>query len=322
LPSASQESLNSRRKNSSSSSSASEAGDGDEPNLSEGSVEEDPLQWHGDHWDQLLDYESPYIDTWPGEGYPYTHLHLGDRSVSNEHLYGNPNAQHWRRKLASLSRSQFPTLKFSSGHLPAKIPLFRDEKTDEDYQIALHLEDHLIYVMCPRDMTPFDERAEPLIKVIYQEASSETTPRDPQLPRFVIPLGPLAVRTKSFVPNPASCSNPPTELTDYQVVIDAEKEAMPLWLLCSRRTLKERHQEFGDRNPQLPIFNGLMQYEEFGYDTACMLDSVHRLGDQLSYDETCDMIRRTREVVDPVRNHATVEKMEELIGGPVPDNVD
>lgn len=179
----------------------------------------------------------------------------------------------------------------------------------------------MIYVRCPRDLVPFDERAKPLVKVIYQEASSQTTPRDPELPRFVIPLGLLAVRTKSRVPDPGSCSDPPTEMTDYQVVIDAEKEAMPLWLLCSRRTLRERRQAFAGRDPQLPIFKGLMQYEELGYDAAYMLELVHRLGDSLSYEETCDMIRRTRAVVDPVSRHATVEKMEELIGGPVPDNV-
>lgn len=318
-----QESLNIRRQDSSSSSGDSETDDWDEPDLSDGSVEEIPLQWHGDHWDELLDYESPYIDTWPGEDWLYTHLELDDRSVSNEHLHENPNTRHWREKLASLSRGEFPTLKFGPGrYLPAKIPLFRDEETGDDYQIDLHLEDKLIYIRCPKDLVPFDERAKPLVQVSYQEASSESTKRDPKLPRFVIPLGPLAVRTKYRVPDPASCSHPPTELTDYQVVIDAENEAMPLWILCSRRTLKERHQAFAGRNPQLPVFKGLMQYEELGYDAACLLDSVHQLGDSLSYDEACDMIQRTRAVVDPVSRHATVEKMDELIGGPVPDNVD
>lgn len=65
-----------------------------------------------------------------------------------------------------------------------------------------------------------------------------------------------------------------------------------------------------------------MEFEECGYDAACMLNSVHRLGDRLGYEESCDMVRRTRAVVDPVSRHATVEKMEELIGGPVPNDVD
>ncbi|KAI3390247.1 hypothetical protein diail_11043, partial [Diaporthe ilicicola] len=88
----------------SSSSNSSEADDKDELNLSdEGSVNEHPLQWHGDHWDELLDYESPYVDTWEGEQWMYSHLELGDRSVSNEQLYTNPDTQHWLQKLAHLS---------------------------------------------------------------------------------------------------------------------------------------------------------------------------------------------------------------------------
>lgn len=199
--------------------------------------------------------------------------------------------------------------------------MFRDGETGDEYQIALRLSNKLVYTYCPRDPVPFDERAEPLSRVFYQEVPAETTRQDAQLPRFVIPLGPLAIRTKFRVPDPRGPDSPSTELTDYQVVLDAENEAMPLWLLCSRRTLKERHQAYGGRNRQLPIFKGLMEYEEYGYDASCMLDSVHRLGNLLIYEESCDLIRRTRAVVDPVSRYATVEKMEELVGGPVPHTV-
>lgn len=306
----------------SSSSGGSEMDDNDDLDLSdEGSVNEHPIQWHGDHWDELLDYESPYVDTWDGEDWMYTHLQLGDRSVPNEQLYANPDTQHWLQKLAHLSRGDFPALKSAPGrHNPAKVPLFRDEETSDEYQIVVNLSDNLIYVSCPMDRVPFHERARPLSMVVYQEESSESTQGDFELPRFVIPLGPLAVRSNFRATDSEKSSNPRTEWTDYQVVVDAEKEDMPLWLLCSRRTLKERHQGFAGRNPQLPIFKGLMQYEELGYDAACMVDSVHRLGSRLDFDETCDMVRRTRAVVDPVRRYATVEKMEELIGGPVPDS--
>ena len=284
------------------------------------------MQWHGDHWDELVEYSSPYIDMWPGDDWLFCQIRRGNESVSNEYLYDHPESQYWREKLGGLSRNELPTLSFGQWRDdPPEVPLFRDEETGDDYQIALHLdtEEYLIYASCPReDPVPFDERAKPLIKVIYQESSAETTPRYPGLPRFVIPLGPLAVRTRSRYTNPVAF--PVTELTDYQVVIDAENEAMPLWLLCSRRTLKERHQAVADCNAkkQLPIFKGLMQFEKFGYDAACLLDSVHRLGGSLSYEETCDMIRRTRAVVDPVWRDATMEKMEELIGGQVLDNVD
>lgn len=239
--------------------------------------------------------------------------------MSNDQLHNDSTSQQWLQKLAGLSRSDFPTLKFAPGRsFRTKIPLFEDPDNGDQYQIAIHLLNRLVYTDCPRDPIPFNERAKPLSKVIYQETPSETTQQDAELPRFVIPLGPLAVRTEHRIPNPPSAFGPPTELTDYQVVLDAEKEAMPLWILCSRRTLKERHQAYGGRNRQLPIFKGLMEHGEYGYDAACILDSVHRLRDRLSYEETCDMVRRTRAVVDPVRRHATVEKMEELIGGPVP----
>lgn len=63
-----------------------------------------------------------------------------------------------------------------------------------------------------------------------------------------------------------------------------------------------------------------MQCEEFGYNAACILGFVYRLKEQLSYEEACEMVRRTRAVVDPIRRYTIEEKMEELIGGPVPDD--
>ncbi|KAK2615949.1 hypothetical protein N8I77_002670 [Diaporthe amygdali] len=319
---ASRPSLASRRRDSSSSSSSSDTGDKDGPNLGdEGSVQEFPLEWHDDHWDELLDYESPYIDEW--SDWATSHVHWAEESVSNEKLHNNPTTRQWLQKLAGLSRSDFTTLKHAPGSfVSVKVPLFRDDDTGDEYQLPLYLSDNLVYTVCPRDPIPFNERARPLVHVMYQGSiSEEPIQQDAELPRFVIPLGPLAVRTEFRHTNTPSSLGPPTELTDYQVVLDAESEAMPLWILCSRRTLKERHQAFCGRNRQLPIFKGLMEYGEYGYDAACILKSVHQLGSQTSYEETCDMIRRTRAVVDPVSRNASLEKMEELIGGPIPNNV-
>lgn len=69
----------------------------------------------------------------------------------------------------------------------------------------------------------------------------------------------------------------------------------------------------------LPIFGGLMQFEEYGYDAARILDSVHQLGGEgrLSYRDACELVERTRALVDPVTSNATMEKLEELVGGPV-----
>lgn len=262
------------------------------------------------------------MDKW--SDWATSHVHWAEESVSNGELYNNSTTQQWLQKLAGLGRSDFTTLKHAPGRfVSVKVPLFRDEGTGDEYQIPLYLSDSLIYTVCPRDSIPFNERARPLVHVIYRGSTSEeNVQQDAELPRFVIPLGPLAVRTESRHTNTPSSLGPPTELTDYQVVLDAESEAMPLWILCSRRTLKERHQAFCGRNRQLPIFEGLMEYGEYGCDAACILKSVHQLGSQKSYEETCDLVRRTRAVVDPVSRNASLEKMEELIGGPVPDNVD
>lgn len=85
-------------------------------------------------------------------------------------------------------------------------------------------------------------------------------------------------------------SGPPLEYTNYHVILDAESEAMPLWILSSRRVLQERDNAYGGRNPNLPIFGDLMHLEgTLGYDAACILDSVHRLGPdgRPSYHEAC-----------------------------------
>lgn len=164
---------------------------------------------------------------------------------------------------------------------------------------------------------PYNEQARPLIKIKYQiSPSTETTEQTHALPRFVIPLRTLLVRTKTR--HPPIDNIPETEYTDYQVVLDPEDDAMPLWIFCSRRMLKERHASYQGRVPQLPIFKSLMEYDECGYDAVCILDSIQLLGDIPSFQEACEMVQRTRTIVDPVSMNATLERMEELIGGPVP----
>lgn len=95
---------------------------------------------------------------------------------------------------------------------------------------------------------------------------------------------------------------------------------MPLWLLCSRRQLQERVWE-GWFPPQLPIFKGLIKNEDYGYDVACILDSVHRLGaqgpDQPNFESACELVRKTHSVLDPAALRASKTKMEELMGEPV-----
>lgn len=92
-------------------------------------------------------------------------------------------------------------------------------------------------------------------------------------------------------------------------MLDAESENMPLWIFCSRRMLRERYETYGELNPQLPIFNGTMKNEDYGYDAACILESVHRLGGQPGLEEACEMMRKTRAVLDPDSMNAPVAKM-------------
>lgn len=66
-------------------------------------------------------------------------------------------------------------LKFALGrHYSAKVPLFRDEETGNEYQIAVNLLNNLIYISCLMDGVTFNEQAEPLSRVIYQEEPSKT----------------------------------------------------------------------------------------------------------------------------------------------------
>lgn len=321
-----------------SSSNSSSAGDEDEPNPLDGAEaepEEFPLQWHGDHWDELHDYESSYSfrgenDTGPDPDWLETHNER-ETSIANEDLYNNPTTQQWQQKLAQLCRTDLPTLKLPRGHFRrVKIPLFHDEETDDDYQIALHLSatgfwdqmHQLVYAFCPKDPVPYNPQVKPLVRILYHASPPEKQIKQGvELPRFGIPLGTLTVRGtfRRREANIISDLPPKTEWTDYQVILDPEREVMPLWIMCSRRVFRERREVVLPDNQ--PIFRGLMKSEEYEYDTACLLDSVHRLGaeNRLSYQDTCELVERTRSIVDPVRSDATMEELEEIVGGLVPN---
>lgn len=269
----------------------------------------------------------------PSPDWLSTHIER-ETSISNEDLYNDPTTQQWQEKLAHLGRTDLPTLKFSRGHFTAvKIPLFHDEETGDDYQIALHLSatgfweqmHQLVYAFCPKEPVPFNAEVRPLVKILYHASPPEMKiQQGVELPRFGIPLGTLTVRG-TFRRREAKIMtdlDPNTEWTDYQVILDPEREAMPLWIMCSRRVFRERRQVVLPNN--LPVFRGLMQFEEYGYDAACILDSVHRLGreNRLNYRDACELVERTRSLVDPVRSDATMEKLEEIVGGPVPNTAE
>lgn len=309
-------------------------------------VEHEPLQWHNDHWDKIEDYESPYVDDEVHEYYKdwlTSHFLRGEESISNETLYGDPLTQHWQQKMVHLRGLDLPSLNSEAVRgVFVQLPLFRDDdlETGGDYQISLNLQrpvdpgQGLVYTSCPEDPVPWEEThvSKPLMKIAYQIPPSPDTIQHQGIafPIHGILLGKLRVRTdfrrsKEYIEkyNYEIGSSPHTELTDYQVILDAESEAMPLWIICSRRTLQERRERFGysDARYNLPIFRGLLRSDEgdgLGYDAACILDSVHRLGERLSFQEACDLVQRTRAVVDPGVRDARQAKMEELVGGAVP----
>lgn len=246
-------------------------------------------------------------------------------NTPNEKLYEDPNTKQWLNELANLRPSDFPTLVFGGRrkYVNTDIPLFRDDDTGDEYQIALHLSRGLVYAFCPENSLPLQEVSwPPLARLLYHASPAERKmPQDGSgLPRFGIALGVLSMRSTHRFPN--SSRGTPLEYTDYHVFLDAESEAMPLWILCSRRTLEERTQVCNGHNRgNLPMFGGAMQFEEYGYDAACILDSVHKLGpgERPSYQEACELVRRTRAVVDPLVTDAPSSKMEQLIQGSAPN---
>lgn len=294
-----------------------------------------PRERHGDHWDQVISYESPWRD-WddPGQGgWMERFCEHGDKSVANDELARRALTRTWLQKLSGLRRRDLPALEdpYLGGGRPGRpaVPLFAGG--GDEYQIKLHLGNFLTGVRCPAadgddDEVQWIDSADPLVRIRYRLPRPEGAPppSEPPLPRFGIPLGNLAVRTRSRYPAHWLGEEPLTERTDYGVMLDPESDAMPLWLLCSRRRLQERVEENGCDVPQLPIFEGLMQNEDYGYDAACILDSVHRIGmegpDRPTFEEACELVRKTRAVVDPGSLYASKAMLEEIVGEALPED--
>ncbi|ROW06902.1 hypothetical protein VMCG_04170 [Cytospora schulzeri] len=322
---ASRPSIATTSSSSSENSSSSRQEDVEEPDPTDnGEIGEDPIEWHDGHWDMIGELLSPYTTLEPGLDWINTRIYQDERSVPSDEAHENPTVQQWLQKFAGLRRSDLPTLPRAIGDISrVKIPLYKDEDTGDEYQICLDFgdfRDGLENISCPERQQLGGPR-HPLREIRYripppEQSSQPNTPP----PRFVIPLGPLAIRTVSHHRHYKYVERPPTEETDYQVMLDAGSENMPLWIFCSRRMLRERYETYGESNLQLPIFNGAMKSEDCEYDTACILESVHQLGGRPRLEEACEMVRKTRAVLDPGSMRAPVAKLEELIGGPLPNN--
>ncbi len=229
-------------------------------------------------------------------------------SLTNNQLRQSPAVQACLQKLAGLTRSDFPALVNIYSQLDGqRIPLFEDENGDE-YQIRLDIDSSLPVIKCPSnsiDLPIFPKPTCPL----YQLRSLISRPvlPDPRtIPSYVVRLGRLEIRTDSRSPE---CFNEPgtiTEGTDYEIMIDAESEDMPVWLFVSQPQLEDRLQPFVYCDPIsiLPVFQGLLlDGNSFFYDSASILPSIRDLENISSTKETfknvCKLIQETRSIKFP-----------------------
>lgn len=287
-------------------------------------------EWHDDHWDEI-DYSSRWKNWDIGDGWPHSFMCSRDQSKANDQLLEEPVNRHWLQKLSGLHRKDLPSLRVSVRGTP-KVPLFKDATTGDQYSLhvypgslvgldRIYCRDNL--APTPENLTPWMKVADPLYKVRYRKTLPDDPARetDLALPDHIIVLGTLAVRTSirevwdSLV---APGETPPTETTDYLVVVDAGHEDLPVWLLISRSSLRDRAEHNGKNHPQLPVFKGLLKDDSYGYDMACILRSVRDIAGPTAFEDVCELVRKTRAVADPGILSTEEEKMAELSGTALP----
>lgn len=289
-------------------------------------------EWHGDHWDEV-DYLSRWKNWDIGDEWPHNFMRDDEKSIPNDQLLENPVHRHWLRKLSGLHRKDLPSLNVRVAGIP-KIPLFEDAKTGDHYSLHIRPGSQigLDHIYCrdnlaptPEDPTPWSRLADPLYKVRYRKPFSGDLAhnKQPAPPNYIIVLGNLAVRT-SFRPSWDSFlpprERPPTEDTDYLVAVDAGHEDLPVWLVISRSSLRDRAEFDGTKHPQLPVFKALLRDDIYGYDTACIYRSIRDIAGPTDFDEVCELVRETRAVADPGILNLEENKMAELSGTVLPED--
>lgn len=255
------------------------------------------------------------------------------KSIPNDQLLESPVHRHWLKKLSGLRQKDLPSLKVSVAGIP-KIPLFEDATTGDHYSLhidpgsligldRIYCRDNLAPTL--EDPTPWKRRAGPLYKVRYRKPFPDDLGHNkgPAPPSYIIVLGNLAVRT-SFRPSWDSFlpprETPPTEDTDYLVAIDAGHEDLPVWLIISRSSLRDRAEYDENRHPQLPVFKGPLRDDSYGYDTACVFRSIRDIAGPTDFEDVCELVRETRAVADPGILDLEEKKMAELSGTILPED--
>ncbi len=260
--------------------------------------------WHDGHWDEVEEDLDPDDDI----DYFNDYIEEPERTRTNGQLFACQATQDWLRTLSGLSREGIPAFVTHQPARRCRIPLFQDGDGAE-YQLNLSAESSLPEVVCPA----VSDFGRPAVADLFQLRSLVPLGARQQayaLPRSILHLGSLDVRTTARFPQYFRTKAHATERTDYQVVVDVGSEDLPLWLLASRPRLRQRA---AGRNyirpiPPLPIFNSLMNDGDDldrWYDAACFLSSVHKLaswkaGSQQSvFQEACELVRESRAIVDP-----------------------
>ncbi|KAH8889247.1 hypothetical protein GQ53DRAFT_748345 [Thozetella sp. PMI_491] len=280
---------------------------------------------HDNHIDTTV-FKNPWLHEWESDWHGGW-IRKDDRSLPNDHFYENEVTQRWMQALSGVRRNAISLLLEPRGATDScQIPLFKDGNGWE-YHISLDIgRFKLPRIECPAiSGDPF--LAASLFELRARARGSENQPTDqtPAIPRFAVQLGILKVRSDARYPKHFSTPTTVTEATDYKVFVDVDSDDMPLWLLAPRSQLQARLNNpwWGPYHAirQLPMFNGLLENDDCGYDCACILPSIRRLGsrppnpDAPSFDEACQLIRATRAIIDPAGLLLTMDRVKDFNGG-------
>lgn len=296
--------------------------------VSEAEGTEEHEERHGDHVDTHF-FTNPFGNEWTAAWHNCWYVKAED-SLTNDQIYDSAVTQWWMDALTSVNRDAISLLvEYRTGL--CQLPLFKD-KNGWEYQIGLSLgQMNLPSIYCPHVLAT-NSVAAPLFELKARMQAPETaraTEQAPALPRFAVQLGGLGIRNGARYPQSFTVPTTITEGTDYSVVVDVESKDLPLWILAprSQQQLRVSGPYTSRSHPKrpLPIFNGLLENDDVGYDCACILPSVRLLGnrppsaDGPSFDEACELIRKTRATIDPAGLRYPMDKVKEFNGGmPVP----
>ncbi|KAH8896967.1 hypothetical protein GQ53DRAFT_761036 [Thozetella sp. PMI_491] len=281
---------------------------------------------HGDHLDTTT-FENPFGNEWTADWHSCWYS-KDERSFSNDHYYDNEVTQRWMRALSCVRRNSISVLvERRDRDGGCQIPLFKGTNGWE-YSIGLDIgRMTLPSTRCPAVLGDSPHVAPSLfeLKARSQDAVTSATGSAPPFPRFVVYLGVLGVRSDARYPQHFTVPTVLTETTDYKVVVDVDSDDMPLWILAprSQQQLRLTGPYRSRPNPvhPLPMFNGLLENEDVGFDCACIIPSIRRLGVRPpgpgapSYHEACELIQKTRAVIDPAALRLPVEKIANFNGG-------